>query len=113
MGPTTSGEVFAYNVGGVLWGTHPDALSKLRSSSNDGSLAPNSYVLDTLNKRVRVSNRLGTTYWGTEGTGEGQFSNPTGLAIMNRRVYVVDSNTRRVQIFTAGGTFLAGWDVGP
>jgi len=50
--------------------------------------------------------------WGTAGTGDGQLNHPHGLAIDRRRgdlVYVGDQENRRVQLFTAGGSFQRKW----
>lgn len=45
--------------------------------------------------------------WGSAGSGDGQFSMPTGLTIdPTGHVYVCEYRNRRVQRFTLGGTFL-------
>jgi hypothetical protein len=50
------------------------------------------------------------TSWGTEGTGDGQFQDPVGLATdSGNNVYVTDDQQNRVQKFTSGGTFLGWW----
>ena len=39
------------------------------------------------------------TKWGTEGTGDGQFEEPTGIAIdSSGNVYVVDRGNSRIQV---------------
>lgn len=46
--------------------------------------------------------------WGSEGTGDGQFNYPQGIAIDGSgNVYVSDQN--RIQKFTPNGTFLTKW----
>ena len=49
--------------------------------------------------------------WGTEGTGDGEFDTPWGIAVdLGGNVYVADSspdNFGRVQIFSSDGAFLA------
>ena len=48
--------------------------------------------------------------WGSSGSGNGQFSNPSGIAIdSSNRVYVADSNNDRVQKFDNNGTFIKQW----
>jgi DNA-binding beta-propeller fold protein YncE len=45
--------------------------------------------------------------WGTRGTGPGQFELPHNVAVDNEgKVYVTDRETRRIEIFDAGGHFL-------
>jgi tripartite motif-containing protein 71 len=41
--------------------------------------------------------------WGTEGDGEGQFDDPTGVAVASDgSVYVVDKDNNRIQKFSVG-----------
>ena len=47
------------------------------------------------------------SYFGTEGSGQGQFMGPSGVAVDGEgNILVADSNTHRVQKFTAKGQFL-------
>ncbi len=46
---------------------------------------------------------------GISGSGNGQFSNPEGIAVSSNAVYVADSGTDRVQAFDAEGALLGGW----
>jgi DNA-binding beta-propeller fold protein YncE len=58
------------------------------------------------NNRVQVFSPDGIylTQWGGYGTGDGQFSNPEGVAVdADGEVYVVDSNNHRVEKFTPAG----------
>jgi DNA-binding beta-propeller fold protein YncE len=49
--------------------------------------------------------------WGSPGIDEGQFMNPHNIAIdADDRVYVVDREAHRVQIFDASGKFLTMWN---
>ncbi|HXS60277.1 MAG TPA: SBBP repeat-containing protein [Candidatus Sulfopaludibacter sp.] len=51
--------------------------------------------------------------WGSSGSGNGQFSNPSGIAIdSSNRVYVADSNNDRIQKFDNNGTFIKQWGSG-
>lgn len=48
--------------------------------------------------------------WGRRGTGPGEFGLPHGIAVdAGGRVYVVDRDNRRVQIFDSDGVFLDEW----
>jgi DNA-binding beta-propeller fold protein YncE len=48
--------------------------------------------------------------WGTAGTGDGQFDDPTGVAIApDGDSYVVDSGNDRVQRFDPDGAFVSAW----
>jgi DNA-binding beta-propeller fold protein YncE len=70
----------------------------------------NVYVSDF---RHRITKFTGggelVTSWGSEGNGDGQFSNPRGLAIdPDGNVYVGDLNGH-IQKFTSDGDFRGGW----
>jgi hypothetical protein len=48
--------------------------------------------------------------WGSQGSGDGQFDYPSGIALdPSDNVYVVDRNLRRVQKFSPNGAFLGKW----
>jgi len=48
--------------------------------------------------------------WGTEGTGDGQFNRPIGIAVASDgSVYVADSQNDRIQKFTPQGVFVSKW----
>lgn len=44
--------------------------------------------------------------WGTKGAAEGQFADPTGIAVRKGFVYVADARNSRIQIFTPQGQFV-------
>lgn len=70
------------------------------------------YVTDPPNDRVEVFNPTGRlrSIWGESGSGNGEFSNPQGIATDPAgHVYVADTLNNRVQKFSAGGKFLAKW----
>ena len=51
-----------------------------------------------------------TLKWGTQGSGDGQFNTPYGIAIdSSGDVYVADYLNNRVQKFTIPGVFLIKW----
>ena len=53
--------------------------------------------------------------WGSEGTGNGEFRCPRGVATLsdpfsgNWRVYVADGSNHRIQYFTPAGSYLGKW----
>ena len=71
------------------------------------------YVLDQGRARVVKMNSKGETvgHWGQSGSGDGQFNNPTGLAVSGERVYVADAGNNRIQIFDVDGKFINQWFV--
>jgi peptidylamidoglycolate lyase len=71
------------------------------------------YVSDGyVNSRVALFDRRGqmTHEWGAKGDGEGQFSNPHGLAFAEGGdILVADRENARVQIFDRNGVFRRQW----
>jgi DNA-binding beta-propeller fold protein YncE len=51
--------------------------------------------------------------WGTAGTGDGQFKDPTSVAVdpNSNKVYVADPINKRIQVFDSNGKFLTKWPV--
>ena len=48
--------------------------------------------------------------WGTQGTGDGQFRDPEGVAVASDgSVYVADYSNNRIQKFTSEGVFVSKW----
>ena len=48
--------------------------------------------------------------WGTQGTGDGQFRDPEGVAVASDgSVYVADYSNNRIQKFTSEGVFVSLW----
>jgi tripartite motif-containing protein 71 len=48
--------------------------------------------------------------WGTEGTGDGEFVEPHGVAVdSSDNVYVVDTKNFRIQKLTSDGEFVTQW----
>ncbi|OGT25347.1 MAG: hypothetical protein A2Z17_04665 [Gammaproteobacteria bacterium RBG_16_66_13] len=71
----------------------------------------NLYVTDVTPGRHRIFKLApnGELLWtrGSEGTGPGEFSFPTDIAVDGKgRIYVADANNRRVQVLDEAGNFL-------
>jgi sugar lactone lactonase YvrE len=73
------------------------------------------YVLDQGHSRIVKMDPNGNVLavWGSEGSGDGQFANHTGLAVdpKSGRVYVADPLHSRIQVFDSNGKFLWKWIV--
>jgi sugar lactone lactonase YvrE len=70
------------------------------------------YVADSGNHRIQIFNTSGTFLrgWGSQGTGDGQFNNPSDVAIdSSGNVYVADLGNHRIQAFDSSGAFLRKW----
>jgi tripartite motif-containing protein 71 len=71
------------------------------------------YVGDNILCRIQKFSKDGQFLgikWGSEGTADGQFRNPTGIAVdSDSFVYVTDTDNNRVQKFTEDGTFVKSW----
>ena len=73
------------------------------------------YVVDQGHNRIAKFNPDGEvlTVWGTAGDGDGQFNDPTSVAVdpSTNKVYVADPINKRIEIFDANGKFLTKWSV--
>ena len=73
------------------------------------------YVVDEGHKRIVKFDSDGNvlTVWGARGQGDGQFNQPTSVAVdgTNDRVYVADPQNRRIQVFDTNGKFVTTWFV--
>ncbi|MCP4710113.1 MAG: 6-bladed beta-propeller [Planctomycetes bacterium] len=77
------------------------------------------YVTDTSNHRVvKFEYNDGTssydvvTHWGQQGSGDGEFDFPYGIAVdSDGFVYVVEHDNQRVQKFASDGTYVTQWAV--
>jgi DNA-binding beta-propeller fold protein YncE len=73
------------------------------------------YVVDQGNTRIVKFSPDGRTLaiWGSKGNGDGQFDDPTSVAVdpTTHKVYVADPRNRRIQIFDANGKFQTKWGV--
>ena len=65
---------------------------------SDGTI----YVADRGNNRICVFGAGGGDMkfsWGSKGTADGQFESPATLALSQGKLYVLDINSSRVQVF--------------
>jgi DNA-binding beta-propeller fold protein YncE len=73
------------------------------------------YVLDQGHNRIVKLNGDGEVLetWGSSGSGDGQFSDPTSVAVdpTTDKVYVADPINHRIQVFDSAGNFLSKWPV--
>ena len=72
-------------------------------------LSGNVIVADTDNHRIQVFNSNGVFLrkWGSQGSGDGQFIWPGGVAVdASGNVIVADSGNNRIQVFDSSGVFL-------
>ena len=64
------------------------------------------------NNRIQKFSSAGVfiTKWGSQGSGNGQFNYPSGIAVdASGNVYVAEQNNRRIQKFSSSGSFIAKW----
>ena len=77
----------------------------------DGSI----YVVDQGHTRVAKFSFGGEllAVWGSKGKGDGQFDDPTSVAVdpATDKVYVADPRNKRIQVFDSNGKFLVKWAV--
>lgn len=70
------------------------------------------YVADTYNHRIQKFDSEGNFLmkFGTQGSLEGQFSGPWGVAVdSNENIYVADTGNNRMQKFKKDGEYLGQW----
>ena len=97
-----------YTALGSFLGEWPvNRLAGIAISPSDGNV----YVAG--DSRIRYFTATGSYLgeWGTEGSGEGQFKGPWGVAFApdTGYVYVADTFNDRIQYFTSSGSFLGKW----
>jgi RHS repeat-associated protein len=69
----------------------------------------NVWVVDETNNRLEELNEKGeyVNEYGTKGTGNGQLSQPVGIAYDNGNLYVTEATNERVQEFSTSGAYVA------
>jgi DNA-binding beta-propeller fold protein YncE len=73
------------------------------------------YVVDQGHDRIVKFGPDGTvvTVWGSKGNGDGQFNDPTSVAVgpATNKIYVADPRNKRIQVFDSAGKFVTKWSV--
>ena len=98
--------------GGVDLDASPNTITIDVTAQPDAPVAADdtAYVVDQGGVLTLPADHAFLNTWGTTGTADGQFDNPTGVAIdSDGNVYIVDSNNDRIQKFDSTGAFLISW----
>ena len=80
-------------------------------------ITPDDFVYVVDQGRARIvkldTNGVVLATWGSQGPGDGQFDEPTAVAVDHKRdrIYVADPHNRRIQIFDTNGKFVAKWTI--
>jgi len=71
----------------------------------------NIYVVDSGNFEVKKFDATGQllTSWGSFGSEEGQFKNPSGILADSNFVHVADTGNSRIQTFDTDGNYVRSW----
>ena len=73
------------------------------------------YVVDQGHTRIVKFSPDGRVLavWGSKGNGDGQFDDPTSVAVdpTPNKIYVADPRNRRIQVFDSNGKFLTKWSI--
>jgi DNA-binding beta-propeller fold protein YncE len=73
------------------------------------------YVVDQGHNRIAKFSPGGEVLasWGSKGSGDGQFDDPTSVAVdpITNKVYVADPRNKRIQLFDSTGRFLTKWSI--
>jgi sugar lactone lactonase YvrE len=69
------------------------------------------FVADSGNSQIKKFDPDGKLLlsWGTYGSGNGQFKNPSGILTDQKYVYIVDTGNSRIQKFDKNGNFVLTW----
>lgn len=96
----------SHGIGGEGLFAHPQFITV----DGQGSV----YVTDLGNKRVQKFDSQGAflAAWGSQGSADGQFRYPSGIATDGAYIYVADRDLNRVQKFDANGNYIAQWGSG-
>ena len=96
--------------------TNDSAVTTGDNSSNGVTSAQNNTKAKTFSSFAASSVQAGEEYqfikkWGSLGSGNGQFNNPHGIAVMRSsgEAYILDTGNNRVQKFDSNGNFILKW----
>ena len=78
------------------WLRMTQSMSSIRATTRIVKFSPDGHVLSN---------------WGSKGSGDGQFNDPTSVAVdsTSGKVYVADPTNKRIQVFDQNGKFLTKW----
>ena len=95
MKPESAGEEAAFLARPVFLGVAADDL----------------YVVDAQDCAVKIFSKTGRfkSAFGRKGAGPGEFNFPSGLSVLNGRIYVADKFNRRIQVLDRAGRSLGGF----
>ena len=86
------------------------AVDDANSDDAYDSVADQTVTVTTSDNDTAAPYATFVSKWGTEGTGDGQFKNPRGVAVASDgSVYVADGNNHRIQKFTSAGVLVSQW----
>ncbi len=72
------------------------------------------YIVDQGRGRIVVFDPVTGAFsliWGTRGSNEGEFADPTGIAAGDEVVFITDLGNNRIQVFDLGGKFVRQWEI--
>jgi YD repeat-containing protein len=93
--------------------TAPEGIAIVPAGATTSATSGEVWVGDSGDDRVDEFTETGEYIgsFGTEGSGEGQFKGPDGIAFSGEDAYVVDSGNDRVQEFSMSGQYLTKFGV--
>ena len=73
------------------------------------------YVVDQGHNRIVKFSPDGEVLasWGSKGNGDGEFNDPTSVAVdpATNKIYVADPRNKRIQVFDSAGKFVTKWSM--